>query len=192
MTFKIQNEKLLLRQVARHDEKAFKALFEAYQPRLYHYIIGIVKSKETAEEMVIDVFLKIWQQREMMGGVERLDAFLFRIAFNHSVDFLRRAARDPKIKDIMWQDIELAGGMTSDEPVLVKEYEVKLKEAIGLLSPQRQLIFRMSREKNFSHSDIAEKLRLSKYTVSNHISESLRFIRAYLANFLTILLLFFW
>jgi RNA polymerase sigma-70 factor (family 1) len=186
------NEKLLLRQVARHDEKAFKALFEAYQSRLYHYIIGIVKSKETAEEMVIDVFLKIWQQREMLAGVERFDAFLFRIAFNQSVDFLRRAARDPKIKDVLWQDIELAGGLSSDEPVLVKEYEVKLKEAIGLLSPQRQLIFRMSREKNFSHSAIAQKLQLSKYTVSNHISESLRFIRAYLANFLTILLLFFW
>jgi RNA polymerase sigma-70 factor (family 1) len=186
------NEKLLLRQVARHDEKAFKALFEAYQSRLYHYIIGIVKSKETAEEMVIDVFLKIWQHREMLAGVERFDAFLFRIAFNQSVDFLRRAARDPKIKDILWQDIELAGGASSDEPVLVKEYEVKLKEAIGLLSPQRQLIFRMSREKNFSHSAIAQKLQLSKYTVSNHISESLRFIRAYLANFLTILVLFFW
>jgi RNA polymerase sigma-70 factor (ECF subfamily) len=186
------NEKLLLRQVARHDEKAFKALFEAYQSRLYHYIIGIVKSKETAEEMVIDVFLKIWQHREMLAGVERFDAFLFRIAFNQSVDFLRRAARDPKIKDILWQDIELAGGLSSDEPVLVKEYEVKLKEAIGLLSPQRQLIFRMSREKNFSHSAIAQKLQLSKYTVSNHISESLRFIRAYLANFLTILVLFFW
>jgi RNA polymerase sigma-70 factor (ECF subfamily) len=185
------NEKLLLRQVARHDEKAFKALFEAYQSRLYHYIIGIVKSKETAEEMVIDVFLKIWQQREMLAGVERFDAFLFRVAFNHSVDFLRRAARDPKIKDIIWQDIELAGGLPSDATVLVKEYEVKLKEAIGLLSPRRQLIFRLSREKNFSHSAIAQKLRLSKYTVSNHISESLRFIRAYLANFLTIFLVFF-
>ena len=192
MTLLHHNEKLLLRQVARHDEKAFKALFEAYQSRLYHYIIGIVKSKETAEEMVIDVFLKIWQHREMLAGVERFDAFLFRIAFNQSVDFLRRAARDPKIKDILWQDIELAGGPSSDEPVLVKEYEVKLKEAIGLLSPQRQLIFRMSREKNFSHSAIAQKLQLSKYTVSNHISESLRFIRAYLANFLTILVLFFW
>lgn len=192
MTLLHHNEKMLLRQVGRHDEKAFKALFEAYQPRLYHYIIGIVKSKETAEEMVIDVFLKIWQQREMLAGVERFDAFLFRIAFNQSVDYLRRAARDPKIKDILWQEIELAGGPSSDEPVLVKEYEVKLKEAIGLLSPKRQLIFRMSREKNFSHSDIAEKLQLSKYTVSNHISESLRFIRAYLANFLTILLLFFW
>ncbi len=192
MTLLHHNEKMLLRQVGRHDEKAFKALFEAYQPRLYHYIIGIVKSKETAEEMVIDVFLKIWQQREMLAGVERFDAFLFRIAFNQSVDYLRRAARDPKIKDILWQEIELAGGPSSDEPVLVKEYEVKLKEAIGLLSPKRQLIFRMSREKNFSHSDIAEKFQLSKYTVSNHISESLRFIRAYLAHFLTILLLFFW
>jgi RNA polymerase sigma-70 factor (family 1) len=192
LTLLPHNEKMLLRQVVRHDEKAFKALFEAYQSRLYHYIIGIVKSKETAEEMVIDVFLKIWQQREMLAEVERFDAFLFRIAFNQSVDFLRRAARDPKIKDILWQDIELAGGLSSDEPVLVKEYEVKLKEAIGLLSPQRQLIFRMSREKNFSHSAIAQKLQLSKYTVSNHITESLRFIRAYLANFLTILLLFFW
>jgi RNA polymerase sigma-70 factor (family 1) len=185
------NEKMLLRQVTRHDEKAFKALFEAYQSRLYHYIIGIVKSKETAEEMVIDVFLKIWQQREMLTGVERFDAFLFRVAFNQSVDFLRRAARDPKIRDIIWQDIELAGGLPSDATVIVKEYEVKLKEAIGLLSPQRQLIFRMSREKNFSHSAIAQKLQLSKYTVSNHISESLRFIRAYLANFLTMLLVFF-
>lgn len=191
MTLLPHNEKLLLRQVARHDEKAFKALFEAYRSRLYHYIIGIVKSRETAEEMVIDVFLKIWQQREILEGVERFDAFLFRIAFNQSVDFLRRAARDPKIKNIIWHDIELAGGPASDATVLVKEYEVKLKEAIGLLSPKRQLIFRMSRERNFSHSAIAQKLRLSKYTVSNHISESLRFIRAYLANFLTILLLFF-
>src|SRR5580692_12509744 len=116
---------MLLRQVTRHDEKAFKALFEAYQSRLYHYIIGIVKSKETAEEMVIDVFLKIWQQREMLTGVERFDAFLFRVAFNQSVDFLRRAARDPKIRDIIWQDIELAGGLPSDATVIVKEYEVK-------------------------------------------------------------------
>jgi RNA polymerase sigma-70 factor (family 1) len=191
VTLLFHTEKMLLRQVARHDEKAFKALFEAYQTRLYHYIIAIVKSKETAEEMVIDVFLKIWQQREMLEGVERFDALLFRIAFNRSIDFLRRAARDPKIKDVLWQDIQVSGGAAPDEPVLVKECEVKLREAIGLLSPRRQLIFRMSREKNFSHSDIAEKLQLSKYTVSNHISESLRFIRAYLAHFLTLLFIWF-
>ena len=90
---KLLNEKVLLRQVARHDEKAFKALFETYQARLYHYIIHIIKSREAAEEMVIDVFLKIWQQRESLHEIESFDAYLFRIAFNKSVDFLRRACQ---------------------------------------------------------------------------------------------------
>ena len=183
---KLLNEKVLLRQVARHDEKAFKALFETYQARLYHYIIHIIKSREPAEEMVIDVFLKIWQQRESLHEIESFDAYLFRIAFNKSVDFLRRAARNPEIRDLIWQEIQLAGDLPSDAPVLIKEYEGKLNEAIGLLPPQQQLVFRLSREKNFSHSDIAQKLQLSKNTVSNHISTSLRFIRAYLAHFMSL------
>ncbi len=186
----LHNEKILLRQIARHDEKAFKALFEAYQARLYHYIIHIIKSREAAEEMVIDVFLKIWQQRESLDEIESFDAYLFRIAFNKSIDFLRRAARSPEIKDLIWQEIQLAGDLPSDAPVLIKEYEGKLNEAIGLLPPQQQLVFRLSREKNFSHSDIAKQLQLSKNTVSNHISTSLRFIRAYLAHFLSLLIVF--
>jgi RNA polymerase sigma-70 factor (family 1) len=186
----LHNEKVLLRQVARHDEKAFKALFEAYQARLYHYIIHIIKSREAAEEMVIDVFLKIWQQRESLHEIESFDAYLFRIAFNKSVDFLRRAARTPEIRDLIWQEIQLAGDMPSDAPVLIKEYEGKVNEAIGLLSPQQQLVFRLSREKNFSHSDIAKQLQLSKNTVNNHISTSLRFIRAYLAHFMSLVIIF--
>jgi RNA polymerase sigma-70 factor (family 1) len=187
---KLHNEKVLLRQVSRHDEKAFKALFEAYQARLYHYIIHIIKSREAAEEMVIDVFLKIWQQRENLHEIESFDAYLFRIAFNKSIDFLRRAARNPEIRDLIWQEIQLAGDLPSDAPVLIKEYEGKVNEAIGLLPPQQQLVFRLSREKNFSHSDIAKQLQLSKNTVNNHISTSLRFIRAYLAHFMSLLFFF--
>ena len=107
------------------------------------------------------------------------------------MDFLRRGARDPWLKEVIWQDMQLAGDTPSDAPVLVKEFEDRLNEAIDQLSPQRQLIFRLSREKNYSHSDIAEKLQLSKFTVSNHITESLRFIRAYLANLLPVIFILF-
>ena len=93
MTLLPHNEKLLLRQVARHDEKAFKALFEAYRSRLYHYIIGIVKSRETAEEMVIDVFLKIWQQRTKLPELQSFRAFLFIVARNHTLNTLETAGR---------------------------------------------------------------------------------------------------
>lgn len=183
------DEKILFRQIARHDERAFKALFEAYQPRLFHYILCIIKNREAAEEMVIDVFLKIWQQRETLETIENFGAFLFTIAFNKSMDFLRRVGRDPRMKDVIWQDIKVAGELSSDASILVKEYEGQLKAAVDQLSPQRRLIFRLSREDNYSHSDIAQKLQLSKFTVSNHITESLRFIRAYLANFLPVLFL---
>lgn len=190
----LHNEKVLLGQVARSDENAFKSLFEAYKVPVFRHIVCIIKNREAAEEMVIDVFLKIWGQREMLQSIENFDAFLFRVAFNKSVDFLRRAANDPRLKNIIWQDIQLAGDLPSDSPVLMKEFESRINEAIDQLSPQRRLVFRLSRESNFSHSDIAQKLQLSKFTVSNHISESLRFIRAYLANFLPllVLLLFYW
>jgi len=128
--------------------------------------------------MVIDVFLKIWQQREMLQPIEDFDAFLFKMAFNKSVDFLRRVANDPRLKEVIWQDIQLAGDLHSDAPVLLKEFESRINHAIDQLSPQRRLVFRLSRENNYSHSDIVRKLRLSKFTVSNHITESLRFIRA--------------
>jgi len=188
---KIYNEHLLLRQIAERDEIAFKLLFDVYKDRLFLYINGIVKSKEVSEEIVMDVFLKIWLGKEIVSQIENFDAFLFRVAYNKSIDFLRSAARDPKLRDLVWHEVQVAGGMTADQQVITREYEKKLREAIGQLSPQRRLVYQMSREKGFSHLDIARQLQLSKHTVSNHIVESQRFIRSYLVRHLDIAVLLF-
>ncbi|GGA89783.1 RNA polymerase sigma-70 factor [Puia dinghuensis] len=185
------NEHLLLQQIAQRDENAFKALFDLYKDRLFLYINGIIKSKEVSEEIVMDVFLKIWLGKEIVNQIENFDAFLFRVAYNKSIDFLRSAARDPKLRDLVWHEMQVAGGLNADEQVITREYENKLREAIGLLSPQRRLVYQMSREKGFSHNAIARQLQLSKHTVSNHIVESQRFIRAYLIRHLDIAVLCF-
>lgn len=183
---KKHNEHLLLQQIAERDENAFKLLFDQYKDRLFLYIKGIIKSKEVSEEIVMDVFLKIWLGKEIVREIENFDAFLFRVAYNKSIDFLRSAARDPKLRDLVWHEIQVAGGMNADHQVISREYEKKLREAIGQLSPQRRLVYQMSREKGFSHVDIARQLQLSKHTVSNHIVESQRFIRSYLIRHLDI------
>jgi RNA polymerase sigma-70 factor (family 1) len=188
---KIYNEHLLLKQIAERDENAFKFLFDLYKDRLFLYINGIIKSKEVAEEIVMDVFLKIWLGKEIVNQIENFDAFLFRVAYNKSIDFLRSAARDPKLRDLVWNEIQVAGGMNADQQVITREYEKKLREAIGQLSPQRRLVYQMSREKGFSHLDIARQLQLSKHTVSNHIVESQRFIRSYLTRHMDIAVLLF-
>ena len=183
------SDRLLLQQIAERDENAFKSLFEQYKDRLFRYINNIIKSKEVSEEIVMDVFLKIWLGKEIVTEIENFDAFVFRVAYNKCIDFLRSAARDPKLRDLVWHEIQVAGGMNADQQVITREYEEKLREAIGQLSPQRRLVYQMSREKGLSHVDIARQLQLSKNTVSNHIVESQRFIRSYLVRHLDIAVL---
>ncbi|MEO6813775.1 MAG: sigma factor, partial [Ginsengibacter sp.] len=85
----LNTEKDLLIQVSNGDEKAFKDLFSCYYQKLFNYIFCFTKSKQVAEELVMDVFLKIWLGREIIPQIEKFDAFLFRVAHNKSIDFLR-------------------------------------------------------------------------------------------------------
>lgn len=175
-------EKELLVQVSEGDEKAFKDLFAIYYEQLYHYIFGFIKSKQVSEELVMDVFLKIWLGRDLITQIEKFDAFLFRVAHNKSIDFLRSAARDPEFKDLLWESIQLANNVEPDSSILMQEYEIKLREAVSLLSPQRKKVYQMSREQDMTHDQIAAQLNLSKSTINNHIVEAQRFIRTYLSK----------
>jgi RNA polymerase sigma-70 factor (family 1) len=175
-------EKELLVQVSAGDEKAFKDLFARYYEQLYHYIFGFIKSKQVAEELVMDVFLKIWLGRDLITQIEKFDAFLFRVAHNKSIDFLRSVARDPKFKDLLWENIQLTNNVQSDSSILIQEYEAKLREAVSLLSLQRKKVYQMSREQDMTHDQIAAQLNLSKHTINNHIVEAQRFIRTYLSK----------
>jgi RNA polymerase sigma-70 factor (ECF subfamily) len=178
------DEKILLSMVAERSEDAFRVLFETHRDRLYTYVLGIIRSKEVAEELVMDVFLKIWLAEDIVNQIEDFNAFLFRIAYHKSIDFLRSAARSPAFCDLLWEELQMPADSRADSSVTLREYESKLREAVSLLSPQRREVYTLSREKGLSHREIAGKLHLSKSTVSNHIVDSQRFIRAYLVNHL--------
>jgi len=180
--YNLHTEKELLNRVASGDEKAFRDLFGRYYGQLYQYIFGFIKSKQVSEELVMDVFLKIWLGRDLITQIEKFDAFLFRVAHNKSIDFLRSVARDPKLKDLLWENIQLANDAQSDSSILIQEYEIKLREAISLLSPQRRKVYQLSREQDMTHDQIAAQLNLSKNTINNHIVEAQRFIRTYLSK----------
>jgi RNA polymerase sigma-70 factor (ECF subfamily) len=177
-----EDTKALLLQIAEGDEKAFRQLFDLNRNRLYVYINRLVKSRQVAEEIVMDVFMKIWLGRTVLPEIEHFDGFLFRIAFNKSLDFLRRAARDPVLHDLLWDRIEQPAALQADALLLEEEYKSQVRRAVGLLPPQRGRIFRMSRFEGLSHEEIASRLRLSRHTVNNHIVEAKHFIRNYLAD----------
>jgi RNA polymerase sigma-70 factor (ECF subfamily) len=183
------NENALLAAVASGDEAAFKILFENYRSRLYQYIYSLTKSKEIAEELVMDVFMKLWTGREIVGQIENMDGFLFRIAHNKSIDFLRSAARDRKMGDFIWDQVQLPEHNNPDKLLQVKEYEAKLREAIELMPPKRKEVYKLSREGGLSHAQIAEQMQISENTVTNHIVQAQNFIRTYLLKNLDIIVI---
>jgi RNA polymerase sigma-70 factor (ECF subfamily) len=182
-------DKRLLQLIATGNEQAFEALFEKYRGKLYTYLKGITKSPEASEEIVMDVFLKIWIGRQTVNEIQHFDSFLFRIAHNKAIDFLRALHRDQTLFTLVWEEIQVSGSQTADAGLKEKESHAILQSAIDRLSPKRRLVYELSRENALSHDQIAAYLNLSKSTVNNHLVESLRFIRNYLHGYLEVCLL---
>ncbi len=175
-------EKLVLQQIASGNQNSFKILFDTYNSRLYSYILGFVKSPQIAEELVMDVFMKLWLGRDLLTQINNFDGFLFRVAHNKTIDCLRRAARDSKLREFLWEEIQIASDLSADRPLINQEFEQKIREAIELLSDQRKKVYKMSTEQELTHDQIAMQLNISKSTVNNHLVEARRFIRQCLAD----------
>ena len=178
----LHDERMLLQQIAKGDAGAFKTIFDTYQSRLHYYIFSFVKSNQVAEELVIDVFMKLWTGREMVIQIRNFDGFLFRVAHNKTIDFLRSVAKDPDFRELLWEEMQIGADTGADNALIIHEYEEKVREAIALLSPQRKKVYQLSREMDLTHEEIAVQLNLSKSTVNNHLVEARQFIRQYLVN----------
>lgn len=172
----------LLQELARGNEMAMRQLFATYRDRLFFYINRITKSEQIAEELVMDVFMKIWTGREMLTDVRHMDAYLFRIARNKSLDFLRSVAGNTRFQELLWEQIQAASGDRADTPLLVKEYEAKVREAIATLSTRRRIVYTLRHEQQLSHTEIGAQLGLSRHTVNNHLVEAQKYVHNYVAK----------
>lgn len=171
----------LLNLIAGGDQKAFNRLFDQYRDQLFHYLQKITKSNETAEEIVLDVFLKIWNGRPILTEIDNFEAFLFQVAKNKGLDFLRRVQRNKLQQTELWKRLQATACVESaDEKVLLADITDTVKQAVEQLSPQRKIVYQLSREQGFTYEQIGKQLHLSTHTVRNHLAASLQIIRSHL------------
>ncbi|MCO5240724.1 MAG: RNA polymerase sigma-70 factor [Chitinophagaceae bacterium] len=172
----------LLVQVASGNERAFQCLFERHRSKIYNYLFSIVKSREIAEELVIDVFLKLWIGRELLTEIQNMDAFLHKVAYNKAIDFLRITSRNIALQKVVNREIESSREREADYRLQEQEYREIINRAIQQLSPQRRMVFTLSRVEGLNYDQIAKQLHLSRNTVRNTMADTLRSIRSYLLN----------
>lgn len=163
------------------EEQAFQSLYEKYHSHLYYFALKFLKSGALAEEVVHDVFLKIWENRKNLRADLNFKAYVFTICKNHIVNTLLRATKEREIKNKIAQHLTTSHNEL-EETVVYDDYMHLAYEAIHHLPPQRQLVFKLCREEGKTYAEIAETLNISTGTVRDHIVKAGKFIKSYLVK----------
>jgi len=173
----------------RGDFASFDQLFSVYKERLYAFALGYLKSTEYARELVQEVFIKVWENREELDEEKSFNAYLFTISKNIILNHLRKRANDKKYIEYIKQHTGIEYTKT-EEKIEYSDLEAQAKKIIDQLPPGRKKIYRLSREEGLTYEEIAKKLNISKKTVENQMSRALKFLRERLDNGKLITLLF--
>ena len=147
------------------DEKALDELFQIYYDKLFTSSYVIVKSKDLAEEVVADVFYKIWQNREKLQEIKSLDNYLFVSVKNQSLNYVEKENRMGKdsIDEVL--NNQLKDDYTAEDLMVSLEMQYKIAKAIESLPPKCKEIFKLIRFEGLKYKEAAEKLNLSLNTV---------------------------
>lgn len=173
-------EVLFKKVVEEGDYVAYRELFTRYYRALCTYSMRVVVAREVAEEVVSDVFVKLWKNREQIEVHTSFEAYMYRAVRNQSLDYLKlrmhRVYERESLESIQW-NIAYANHHTPAEEVVFNEFYDRVEGHISDLPRQCQLIFRMSREEGLRYREIAERLNISIKTVETQMGRALKVLR---------------
>jgi len=170
----------LLAQLEKDSSEAFEELYIRYKEKLRSFCVFLLKSETVAQDIVQEVFIKIWLNRKQLNTGQSFSYYIYTLARNQSFNELRSAKRKELMENmLLCQQTEMDETSAPDTKMIFDEYQKMLEKAIASLPEQKRKIYQLSRDEGLSHKEIATKMGLSPHTVQSHISDSLRFIKAY-------------
>lgn len=187
----IHIEKRLVATLSKGDAEAFDRIFKIYGRRLYYFALGYLKSKAEAEEVVQEVFYRIWKNREALNPDLSFKAYIFRIAYNHIQELFLRLSQERKyLNEIVNSSVSFTTDM--DERINYQSLLELVNRLIDQLPGRQREILIMRKKDGIPLKDIAFKLGISPKTVENHITEAMKKIKEGLAGEPLAGLLFFY
>ena len=162
-------------QIARYeDQYAYKELFTELYSYLYHFAFSFVKSKQSAEEILSDVFIKIWEKRKELAKIENLKVYLYVATRNTSLNYIEKQKRTAT-----YNIDEMAGAIAEfyfdpEQLLITAEMANRIRNAVNDLPPKCRLVFKLIREDGLRYREVAEIMNISEKTVENQLAIALR------------------
>ena len=169
---------IIICRISESDPRAFRELFDHYAPKVNGFALKITRSESIAEEIVQDVFMKIWQNRSRLRTVEYFPAYLFAITRNLSLNALKRLAIAESANRSYIENMRTSQSDT-EETVVYRDYRNILNQAIDGLPPQQKLIYSLCHGEGLKYEEVAQRLHISRLTVKTHMQHALRTIKTH-------------
>lgn len=170
--------------ISRSDESAFRQLFDYFYPRLLNYSFIIIKNHESAEDIVLEVFHMIWEQREKLNGIDRLESYLYVCTKNKTLDHHRK---NSKLLSVSFSEPHYQEYITHQNPeiqFLNRELVEAIDRAILNLPGKTRLVYRLIKEDDLKYQEAADVLGVSVKTVNNQLVSAVKSIRASVTTYL--------
>ena len=169
----------------------FEMLFRNHYSALCSYANQFLKDVDAAEEVVQEVMLRIWTNRDSLVVDISIKSYLFRAVRNGCMNVLKHVKVREEYK--AWREHQGdESHLSKEDEMIASELEQRIREAIDKLPMERRKVFIMSRYDGLTYSQIADKLNISVKTVENQMGKALKTLRLDLADYLPWLMLFFW
>jgi RNA polymerase sigma-70 factor (family 1) len=183
-------ERILIEKLKNEDKAAFTVIFTRYYKDLVRFSFCFTKNADASEELVQEVFLKLWENRNFLSIHSSLKSFLLKSVQNRSIDLLRHLNIRNKYASVVL-DNPLLSANDTENYILHSELELNFNRAMVKIPVEYAEVFRMSRIEALGYHEIAEKLGVSVRTVEVRVGKALGMLREELKDFLVLLLIIY-
>lgn len=175
------NNPILLKKIQQGDASAFSDLYYSLSPTIYRKILWMVNDEEIAKELLQDLFMRIWENREKIDLTRSFRSYLYTIAVNIVYDYLRRMSRK---KELEANILSLATDYYThvEEKIISRENILLIHEVIDKLPLQRKKVFMLCKVEGKSYQEVSELMHISKSTIQDHIVKANHFIKDFLSK----------
>lgn len=170
----IHTDKQLIELIKKEDEYALKVLFDRYFDPLCVFSAKITNQQYLAEEAVADVFIELWKRRNYLDISVNVKAYLFKMARNNSLNYLRK---NNLLNESLDEKNLKQFSISPEQDFISKENATSIQNLVSILQDPVKTVFLMNREEGFSYKEIAEILKVSVKTVESHMGKALKLLR---------------
>ncbi|HWK07764.1 MAG TPA: RNA polymerase sigma-70 factor [Puia sp.] len=173
------NEKELFKEFLSGGEEAFTDIYEGYAPSLINYAAARLTSLEEARDIIHDLFVHLWEERDNISITHSLRGFLFAAVRYRIIDHIRRNITRREYVDRL-QALSVEMELSNEMELEAKDLNRTIEKAISELPPRVREIYRLSRQQHRTVAEIADELQLSPQTVKNQLTTALSLLRSFL------------